>query len=484
MPISDQVTLWISALMPLLFVGAFGACVGSLLNVVAWRLPRGEGLVFPPSACPSCKTRLTWRENIPIFGWLLLRGRCRFCKSRISAEYPVVEAFVCLMFVGVCALYYTVPDRAVWLGIGWGRIKPEWAQSGPANTWPAFVVLLCLLSCLTAMTLIDAKTYTIPLALPWLATLVALLVNPAHALWVQLSLPGGELPSFLNTRGPGHRWAMPTPDWLWLGVSIGGVLGIGVSLLLLRARLITRSFADYEEWEKRHAAGHGAEAAGGEAGAAGGGAAAGGAAAGGAAAGEAAASGAGQAAENGDVGMWIAYPHARREMVREMAFLAPPAVLGWVGGYVADRWATAHATPNPDAFLPPIAPAMPLWLAALGGVLMGYLLGGALVWAVRIGGSLAFGKEAMGMGDVHLMAAVGACCGWIDSTIAFFGAAFVGVGWFVGGLAAGGRLKRAMPYGPYLAVATLLVLLSKPLIERGLNHLLQVPPGGVPINIP
>lgn len=117
----------------------------------------------------------------------------------------------------------------------------------------------------------------------------------------------------------------------------------------------------------------------------------------------------------------------------------------------------------------------------LAGVLLGYLVGGGVVWAVRVLGSLAFGKEAMGLGDVHLMAAVGACLGWIDSVLAFFGAAFVGLTWWVLGLVLGGAAKRAMPYGPYLAVSTLLVLALRPLIERGLGLLL---PALSPVHLP
>jgi leader peptidase (prepilin peptidase)/N-methyltransferase len=116
-----------------------------------------------------------------------------------------------------------------------------------------------------------------------------------------------------------------------------------------------------------------------------------------------------------------------------------------------------------------------LWVQVLAGVLLGYLVGGAVVWLVRIFGSLAFGKEAMGMGDVHLMAAVGACLGWVDSTIAFFGAAFVGLAWTLLGALFSGKVTRQMPYGPYLAAATLLVLVFKPLICRWLAVL------GIPI---
>ena len=81
----------------------------------------------------------------------------------------------------------------------------------------------------------------------------------------------------------------------------------------------------------------------------------------------------------------------------------------------------------------------------------------------------------MGLGDVHLMAAVGACLGWIDAILAFFGAAFVGLAWQGLGRLFSGVFRRAMPYGPCLAVATLLVVLLKPVIEVGLSRLLHRP---------
>lgn len=76
-----------------LVVPAFllGACVGSFLNVVIYRLPRGESIVFPGSRCPACGRAIRALENIPILGFLLLRGRCAGCGSPISARYPLVE---------------------------------------------------------------------------------------------------------------------------------------------------------------------------------------------------------------------------------------------------------------------------------------------------------------------------------------------------------------------------------------------------------
>jgi leader peptidase (prepilin peptidase) / N-methyltransferase len=69
-----------------------GLIIGSFLNVVVYRLPRGESLAHPPSRCPSCGAPVKPYDNIPVLSWLLLRGRCRSCKAPISARYPIVEA--------------------------------------------------------------------------------------------------------------------------------------------------------------------------------------------------------------------------------------------------------------------------------------------------------------------------------------------------------------------------------------------------------
>jgi leader peptidase (prepilin peptidase) / N-methyltransferase len=73
------------------YAAVVGACVGSFLNVCVYRWPEGESVVSPPSRCPECGTRIRWRDNIPVVGWLLLRGRCRECGARISIQYPIIE---------------------------------------------------------------------------------------------------------------------------------------------------------------------------------------------------------------------------------------------------------------------------------------------------------------------------------------------------------------------------------------------------------
>jgi len=79
----------------------FGAVIGSFLNVVIYRLPRGESVAFPASHCQSCHTPLKAYHNIPIFSWLFLRGKCAFCKEKISIQYPIIELLSGLLVMSV-----------------------------------------------------------------------------------------------------------------------------------------------------------------------------------------------------------------------------------------------------------------------------------------------------------------------------------------------------------------------------------------------
>lgn len=496
MPSEYTLLISLAEFTKLLFVIAFGACVGSLMNVLVYRLPRGLDIVSPPSRCPVCDTRLTWRENIPVLGWILLKGRCRFCKAKISPEYPIVEASIALLFAAIYAVWYMLPMEWAW--VRW--LRPEWATSGLLTTWPMLVIVLTLMSCLAAMTLIDAKTRLIPLGLLWVPAVAGVGIHLAHVL--VLEARGIEL----RRTAPGTRWTIPLPGpagWWWVGASIGGMVGLAAGNLLISFGLIRRSFADYDEWERSALAEREsppapvpeplAEPADSSADA-----------------GHDSPSDTLQTPvptevelpENTSTGpaagdlapadpsipppvtkpfdpsdpeaqaeLWIQYPHARREMIRELAFLAPCVTLAILGAKLAQHLAGPW---TPDIMLGAApAHAVPLWLDVLAGSLMGYLIAGGVVWGARILASLAFGKEALGLGDVHLMAGVGACVGWIDPILAFFAAAFIGVFFEVLRAILARRVRRTLAFGPCLAMGTALVVLFKPGSEWLLSMILH-----------
>jgi leader peptidase (prepilin peptidase)/N-methyltransferase len=84
-----------------IMVFIFGIMIGSFLNVVIYRIPKGESIVFPASKCQSCQTPLKWYHNIPLFSWIALGGKCGFCKEKISAQYPIVELLTGIIFISL-----------------------------------------------------------------------------------------------------------------------------------------------------------------------------------------------------------------------------------------------------------------------------------------------------------------------------------------------------------------------------------------------
>jgi leader peptidase (prepilin peptidase)/N-methyltransferase len=119
----------------MVYAGIVGACVGSFLNVCVYRWPEDKSVVRPPSSCPSCGTRIRWYDNVPILGWLWLRGKCRACGHRISVQYPLVELLTAVL----------------WVLSAW-RFGPTWQTLSVALF---FTILL-------GIALSDARTYIIP----------------------------------------------------------------------------------------------------------------------------------------------------------------------------------------------------------------------------------------------------------------------------------------------------------------------------------
>jgi len=176
----------------------FGTLIGSFLNVVIYRIPKGESIVFPASKCQSCQTPLKWWHNIPIFSWLLLRGKCYFCQEKISAQYPIIEFLTGIIF----ALLYLK------LGLVW--YLPFVAA--------AFAALL-------ALVMIDFKYMAVPDNVNFAALLFAL-IQPDFlhaALYAALAAGGLYLVGFLSSLLAG-RQAMGGADVIVAG-TMGALLG-------------------------------------------------------------------------------------------------------------------------------------------------------------------------------------------------------------------------------------------------------------------
>jgi leader peptidase (prepilin peptidase) / N-methyltransferase len=144
----------ISLPLLLVLVGLLGLAVGSFLNVVIYRVPRGESLVSPGSHCPACGTPIKARHNVPVLGWLILRGRCASCDAPISVRYPLVEAGTATLFVAVtwrlCALHLLTATPAYLyfasIGVALALIDIDHRRLPNAIVLPSYPILAVLLA--------------------------------------------------------------------------------------------------------------------------------------------------------------------------------------------------------------------------------------------------------------------------------------------------------------------------------------------------
>src|SRR5918999_4381959 len=164
--------------------GIFGAIIGSFLNVVIHRVPLEESIVFPNSRCPSCGASVRAYDNVPVLSWVVLRGRCRDCRTPISARYPAVELLTAALF-----------------GLTF------WFRSGATLALPFDLLFV---AAIVALVFIDAEHMLLPNAITYPGLALALIARV-----VVPNLYGVE---FL-ARGP---WA----DWpVWLISLVGALLG-------------------------------------------------------------------------------------------------------------------------------------------------------------------------------------------------------------------------------------------------------------------
>jgi len=206
----------------LVLVGVLGLCIGSFLNVVIHRVPVGLSVVSPPSSCPRCASPVRARHNVPVAGWLLLRGRCADCRAPISARYPAVEALTAALFVLVT----------------WRML-----QLGQAAAIPALLTFIALG---VALSFIDLDVRRLPnvLVLPAYPVLAALLAAAAgvHGDWQTMLRTGlGGLALF----GFFFALALIHPQGMGFGdVKLAGLIGMVLGYLSWTA-LVVGAFAGF-----------------------------------------------------------------------------------------------------------------------------------------------------------------------------------------------------------------------------------------------
>ena len=127
--------LFFLELTPYIIIFIFGITIGSFLNVCIYRIPLGESIVTAPSHCMTCGWKLKWYDMVPVFSWLVLGGKCRNCKSKISVQYPIIEGVNGILYVMICAVN----------GLEWSS-----------------VIYCFMASALLVLSIIDWRTYEIP----------------------------------------------------------------------------------------------------------------------------------------------------------------------------------------------------------------------------------------------------------------------------------------------------------------------------------
>ena len=473
------VTLWW-----LCFWTAVGLGIGSFLNVVVHRLPRNRSLRDPLwSACPHCDHRIRWYDNLPILSFLLLRGRCRDCGATIATRYVVIEASMAVVVLMLLDAFFIGHVRA---GL-WD--SPFGLTEELVYDWPIFLAHIILFACLLSMSVIDLEHYWVDVRFTNFAVISGFLLHilwtPRHSLpalgnnspwdrpssmtalmsiaavaglafvWIvracqthaeveelagtRLDADTSGLPELAPSAGDPARigGAWRPAAWLSATVLVGGVLALAAvesgarsPAYLLRAAiplflffvLIVREGSIVRDSDQRIA-----EAI-----------------------------------------------HEERQSARRMVLgefvLLFPAVL----------FATAAILIMcSDGELPRRIDDVFSWRTRISGLSMlrswaplqglataaaGYVIGGAVGWAVRIFFTLWFGREAFGTGDIHLMAAAGCVAGWPIVLLGFvLTCGLAMIGWL---LCLPFKKTRTLPLGPWLSLAFLIVVVFYEPIRR------------------
>lgn len=459
---------------------ALGGCIGSFLNVVAYRWPRDLSILHPSrSFCPHCRYQIRWYDNIPVVSWLLLRGQCRSCRAPISLQYPLVELATALLFLLTYDAFFVSRQR-----FGITSLSADWPiLLGHFAMWAGMVVV----------TVMDLEAYMVDIRVTWIVSICGLI---AHLAWTPASSadwirPAGggaalcfgaaagliigaalflrkapSIPEEPNSEVTQEAQSTIAPPPVrtgprLLGVLLPSLLVIGYLVAIgsaphsdrmpvvqrlgeIEGEVLAPQFIPFTQDPGAMLLGLGflltyllvtLTAS--------------------------------HPQEVADVEIVEAIQseamHARRQALWELKLLTPAILLG-VGGLL---WA---GSPGGEAIVARILGWQPItgwWpIYGLSTALFGWVIGGAVGWLCRVIFTLLFGKEAMGMGDVHILAAAGAVAGWPVAFLGFFCAAPLTLLALV--VIHFRRQSRAVPYGPWLALGFLLASLYQ---DRILSYL-------------
>jgi prepilin signal peptidase PulO-like enzyme (type II secretory pathway) len=464
-----------------IFALLFGACIGSFANVVIYRWTRGLSLRQPLwSFCPACNESIAWYDNIPVLSFLLLGGRCRKCQVPISLHYPLVELATALVVLLVYDSMFVAMQR-----IGVGELPDDWAIM--SAHWVLFAGLIVL-------AVMDLEAYLVDIRVTWIISAAGvvghMLWTPGSAGWIRpgvgqagitlAALIGLAVGGWLFLRGRCQPMAEeePRPDapadvdespgqgsaitdeveaiedhagggsgrLVWLVIPIVLVLGYVVAMFMAGSQDPLTYY-----WPVK---GHFLEAL------------------------ERRAMETDQGLLRLLIGLVVVFvgltlaagrPHAqadsdiveaitseahdsRRNVLWELKLLSPAIMLSI--GFAALLITQPAVADRMDEWLrwKPFGGWQPLWGLATG--IAGWIIGGAIGWLARILFTLVFGKEALGMGDVHILAATGAVAGWPVAFLGFFLAAPLALLGLV--VICLRRQSRMLPYGPWLGLGFLL----------------------------
>ena len=200
-----------------------GALIGSFLNVVIYRMPRGESLVSPGSRCPACETEIRPYDNVPVLSWLLLRGRCRHCGASIPARYPAVELLTAVAFAAVVAvrgadsqLLLELPFVAMLIAVAGIDLEHHIIPNRivvPATAWALIAALLVARSDLGELLIAGAAAF--------LALLLAALAYPAGMGMGDVKLAGVM----------GLYLGLAVAPALFAAFAVGAIVGVGIVIV-------------------------------------------------------------------------------------------------------------------------------------------------------------------------------------------------------------------------------------------------------------